>query len=75
MFDVQHIVLLVDVWYGWLNQESCGWLTVTYLWTLLVFVPAHCMHKFQPCDLGVIRGCKAKILQYYEQWAVKIVMD
>ena len=31
--------------------------------------------KFQPCDLGVIHACKAKILHYYEQWAVKIVMD
>ena len=74
-FGVQRLILLVDVWYGWLNKDFRDWLNVTYPWILLVFVPARCTHKFQPCDLGVIRACKAKILHHYEQWAVKIVMD
>ena len=73
-FGVQRAILLVDVWYGWLDADFREWLSVTYPWILLVFVPARCTHKFQPCDLGVIRACKAKMLQHYEQWAVKIVM-
>ena len=74
VFGVRRAILLVDVWYSWLEADFREWLPVTYPRILLVFMPARCTHKFQPCDLGVIRACKAKMLQHYEQWAVKIVM-
>ena len=30
-FGVQCAILLVDVWYGWLNSDFRQWLAVTYL--------------------------------------------
>ena len=47
-------MLVVDVWWGWLDARFRGWLKTNYPWVRLIFVPASCTPVGQPMDAGII---------------------
>lgn len=74
-FGEQRCVLILDVWYGWLDKKFRAHVREKYPWLLLLFVPPSCTHLFQPADCGIIRAFKCQVLKEYEKWACAIVID
>ncbi len=57
-YGKQKCILLVDCWWGWLDQDFRKWLHDKYPWILEVFVPARCTPVAQPDDAGIIAMLK-----------------
>ena len=72
-FGVQHCVLIIDVWWGWLNADLREWIRREYKWIKLIFVPASCTPVAQPMDRGVIAMIKGYLRKRYSTWAVDLI--
>ena len=66
-FGVQICVLVLDVWWGWLDDEFRSWAREMYPWLIFLFCPPNCTPVYQPCDCGLIATAKRMILGYYER--------
>jgi hypothetical protein len=51
----------IDCWSVHRSLEFRSWMTATYPWIRLHFVPANCTGLFQPCDVGIQRLLKLAI--------------
>jgi hypothetical protein len=71
----QVCVLIVDVWYGWLDAGFKTWLSATYSWIRLLFVPARCTPVAQPMDRGVFAKIKGILRRLYGSWMVNLVQQ
>lgn len=49
----QICVWQIDCWSVHRSLEFLTWMTVTYPWIHIHFVPANCTGLFQPCDVGI----------------------
>ena len=74
-FGMQVCVLIVDVWYGWLDAGFKTWLSATYPWIRLLFVPARCTPVAQPMDRGVFAKIKGILRHLYGSWVVNLVQQ
>ena len=69
-FGVQVCVLIVDCWYGWIDEGFKNFLKTKYPWIRLLFVPASCTPVAQPMDAGIIAKIKGKLRKLYGAWVV-----
>jgi len=53
-------VLLVDCWWGWLDEEFRTWLKSNHPYVLLLFVLAGCTPVGQPNDAGIIANLEGE---------------
>ena len=83
-FGDQVCVVVVDTWWGWLegkakkhraSAEFKSWLTKTYPWIRLIYVPAGCTPVAQPMDAGIIAKLKALLRKRYQAWVIKQTVD
>jgi hypothetical protein len=49
----QRSLLLLDCWHGHIAGKFRSWMRQEYPWILVIYVPACCTGKLQPCDLAV----------------------
>ena len=70
-YGTQVVVLIVDVWWGWLNAEFRLFIKTYYPWIRLVYCPACCTPIGQPMDAGIIAMIKAFLRACYSNWATK----
>jgi len=61
----QKCVLLVDCWWGWLDEEFRKWVRDEHPWILLLYVPARCTPVAQPNDAGIIAMLKGEQQNIY----------
>lgn len=54
----QRCVLLLDCWYGHIDVEFRKFVRENFPWLLILYVPANCTSKLQPCDLALNRTVK-----------------
>jgi hypothetical protein len=52
------MLLLVDCWWGWLDQDFRDWLHLNHPYILLLICPAKCTPVGQPEDNGIIAMLK-----------------
>ena len=71
-FKEQACVLIVDIWWGWIDPKFKAWLASTYPWIKLLFVPGSCTPVAQPMDAGIIAKIKGKLRKYYGKWAMAL---
>ena len=57
----QKMLLLVDCWWGWLDQDFRDWLHLHHPYILLLICPAKCTPVGQPEDEGIIACLKGKL--------------
>lgn len=69
------MILYLDCWTIHRSKEFCEWIAATYLFIILLFVPANCTGIFQPCDVGLQRLFKQSVKQSASQFFVKHVQD
>ena len=72
-YGEQVCILVVDAWYGWLNESFRQWVARKYPWIRLIFVPASCTPVAQPMDRGVIAKIKGVLRRLYGSWVVALV--
>ena len=73
-FGKQNAVLIVDVWWGWLDIAFRSWLKSEYPWIHLVYVPAACTPVGQPMDAGIIAKIKGWVRKLYGRWATRFTV-
>ena len=61
----------IDCWSVHRSLEFRSWMTVTYPWIHIHFVPANCTGLFQPCDVRIQRVLKLAI----KRSALKDIVD
>ena len=61
----QKCVLLVDCWWGWLDEEFREWVRGEHSWVLLLYIPARCTPVAQPNDAGIIAMLKGEWQNIY----------
>lgn len=59
--DMPHHIILLDCWYGHTDPAFRACIREKYPWLHLLFVPANCTSKLQPCDVAVQRPFKAGV--------------
>jgi hypothetical protein len=67
--------LIVDCWYGWIDEGFRAWVRENYDWIRLVYVPAACTPKAQPMDAGIIAKIKAIMRKFYGTWVCELTQD
>ena len=72
-FGQQVAILLIDCWWGWLDQGFRQYVAERYPWIRLLFVPAACTPVGQPMDAGIIASMKALLRKLYGQYMVTLV--
>ena len=73
-YGKQHCVLILDVWWGWLDADFKKWLTDTHPWIHLVFVPPRCTPVGQPMDAGIIAKLKGLLRKKYGTWVLELTV-
>eukprot|EP00732_Lithocolla_globosa_P002205 Lithocolla_globosa_v1_NODE_1379_length_2620_cov_34.296686.p6 type:complete len:103 gc:universal NODE_1379_length_2620_cov_34.296686:1868-2176(+) len=68
-------ILIIDVWWGWLDQEFRDHVKTNYPWLKLIYVPADCTPVAQPVDLGLAAWLKARLRKFYGIWVAGVVRD
>mmetsp|Transcript_8263 Transcript_8263/g.16475 ORF Transcript_8263/g.16475 Transcript_8263/m.16475 type:complete len:361 (-) Transcript_8263:30-1112(-) len=71
----QVCVLIMDCWWGWLDQGFRRHVKENYTWLRMLFVPGACTPKGQPMDAGVVAMVKGVLRQKYGDWVAQLVMD
>lgn len=65
------MVVYFDCWKVHKSTALLEWLKATYLWVIILFVPAGCTGILQPCDVGLQRIYKYHIklaaVQYFQE--------
>jgi hypothetical protein len=61
----------IDCWSVHRSLEFRSWMSATFPWILIHFVPANCTGLFQPCDVGIQRVLKLAI----RRSALKDIVD
>ncbi|KIJ41449.1 hypothetical protein M422DRAFT_172333, partial [Sphaerobolus stellatus SS14] len=57
----QECLLQIDVWLVHRSKEFRGFMSSTYPWIILDYVPGGCTGLWQPCNLGIQRPIKLSI--------------
>lgn len=65
--DMPHHIILLDCWYGHTDLDFRAYIRRRYPWLHLLFVPANCTSKLQPCDVAVQRPFKAGVAASFRQ--------
>ncbi|KAG8685317.1 hypothetical protein FRC11_010785 [Ceratobasidium sp. 423] len=61
--DDQRCIWQIDVWSVHRSEKFWEWLSATYPWIILQYVPGGCTGLFQACDVGLQKIAKAAIHQ------------
>ncbi|EUC59566.1 DDE superfamily endonuclease, partial [Rhizoctonia solani AG-3 Rhs1AP] len=61
--DDQRCIWQIDVWSVHCSAKFRDWLSTTYPWIILQYVPGGCTGLFQACDVGLQKIAKAAIRQ------------
>ena len=72
-YGEQHVVLILDVWYGWIDPGFTAWLRESYPFVRLIYVPPACTPIGQPMDAGIIPSVKGLMRKKYGQWCLAYV--
>ncbi|KAL3677747.1 hypothetical protein R1sor_020703 [Riccia sorocarpa] len=67
----QRMLLLLDAWSVHRSEYFRSWMQREFPFIHLVYVPAGCTAKLQPCDVILQRPLKAGFQREYAAWAVK----
>lgn len=59
----QRCIWQIDVWSVHRSEEFHDWMSTTYPWILLHYIPGGCTGLFQACDVGLQRVAKAAVRQ------------
>jgi hypothetical protein len=54
-----HAILILDLWWGWIDPDFRDWIKAEYPWLHLLYIPGSCTPWIQPCDRGFIALIKA----------------
>lgn len=73
-YGTQHVVLVVDVWWGWTDPAFRKWLKDNYDWINLAYVPGACTPVGQPMDAGIIAKIKGFVRSRFQEWVVRHVI-
>lgn len=65
----------IDCWSVHRSLEFRSWMSMTYPWVHIHFVPANCTGLFQPCDVGIQRILKLAIRRSVLKDIVDDTMD
>lgn len=61
---------LLDCWYGDIDPDLRKFVREQYAWLLILYIPAACTSKLQPCDLALNRTVKHEAAEAFaEQFA------
>lgn len=71
-FGEQRAILLLDMWWGWIDPKFKKFVLDEHPWIKLVYVPAACTPVGQPMDAGIIAMIKGLLRKYYGSWVVSL---
>ncbi|KAL3677917.1 hypothetical protein R1sor_020873 [Riccia sorocarpa] len=71
----QKLMLVLDCWSVHKSAAFHSWLEETHTWIALLFVPAGCTSKFQPCDVIVQRPLKDAFRKEFQGWCVREISN
>lgn len=66
----QKCVLLLDCWSVHKSAEFRSWMSNNHPNIVIIYVPAGCTSKLQPCDVIVQRPLKCQYQRQYHDWAI-----
>eukprot|EP00733_Pompholyxophrys_punicea_P000720 Pompholyxophrys_punicea_v1_NODE_250_length_2534_cov_2.806374.p1 type:complete len:442 gc:universal NODE_250_length_2534_cov_2.806374:1330-5(-) len=73
--DDQVVILIVDVWWGWLDKDFRNFISKSYPSIKLLYVPANCTPAAQPIDKGTAAQLKAGLRLKYGIWVTKVISE
>jgi hypothetical protein len=65
----------IDVWSVHASESFRTWMSQSYPWIILDYVPGGCTGLFQPCDVGFQRPLKLAIGRYLNEQVVREVSE
>lgn len=65
--ESQKCVWIIDCWYGHIDLSFRQWVREQYPWLLVLYIPAACTSKLQPCDLVLNKTIKAAAAEAFAE--------
>jgi hypothetical protein len=71
--ESRRAVLLLDCWYGHIDPDFRRFVREQYPWLLILYIPAACTSKLQPCDLVLNRTVKHEAAEAFSEMLAEAI--